>query len=84
MTRISVVDVNESSKPPFHTLQATALELDRTANGSTLLLTVACREFGFQQEQQIRFALTPPAAMQLARALKHGVETYLRSRPEDG
>ena len=50
----------------------------------TLLLTVACREFGFQQEQQIRFALTPPAAMQLARALKHGVETYLRSRPEDG
>ena len=86
MPKVPVVDERLVREISGEARQVSGLEVDRAKNQPALILSVAFRGWrssGDGHDEEIRLALSPPAAAQLSRLLKKAVKQYLRAVPEE-
>ena len=86
MPEVPVVDERLVREISGEVHQVSGLEVVQTKNQSALILSVAYRGWkrnGDGHDEEIRLALSPPAAAQLSRFLAEAVEGYLYGRPQD-
>ena len=86
MPKVPVVDERLLRKISGEALQVSDLEVDRTKNQPALILLVACRGWkhsGDGYDEEIRLALSPPAAAQLSELLNDAVHEYLYGPRKD-
>ena len=82
MSEVFAVSEREADDLSPGILRATSLEVARAKNQHALVLSVGVFLHAKPDGNTMEFALTPPAAHQLAHQLKKAVKDYLRSELE--
>lgn len=84
MPKVPVIKYHESSDAlPDKVELITSVEVGHSTHAALLHLDIGVYHFSQHDGHVHRFALSPPAAAQLARALREELEAYLSSAPDE-
>ena len=77
MKKVPMVEINTLQREESDARAVTSLAVDRSKTRPVFYLTLKCYQHGEEDARSLDFALSPPAAKQLAGLLEQAVDDYL-------